>query len=61
MVQTKHTKDKNFFQSLTNYITSIQNIIIWGDFIMVLEFRDKMRGTICSTHLVGFVSLKKQI
>ena len=43
---------ENFFQSLTNHITSNQNTIIGGDFNMVTEFRDRTGGTICNTHLL---------
>lgn len=48
-------------QSRTNYITNTQTITIGGDFNMVLEFRDRMDGTICNTHLAGSVSLNKLI
>ena len=43
---------ENFFQSLTNHITSNQNTIIGGNFNMVTEFRDRTGGTICNTHLL---------
>ena len=48
-------------QFRTNYITDTQIITIGGDFNMVLEFRDRMGGTIYNTHLAGSVSLNKLI
>ena len=49
----------NFFQSLTNHITSTQNTIIAGDFNMFTEFRDRTGNTICNTHLLGSVPLNE--
>ena len=48
-------------QFRTNYITNTQIITIGGDFNMVLEFRDRMGGTIYNTHLAVSVSLNKLI
>ena len=48
---------ENFFQSLTNHITSTQKTIIGGDFNMVTEFRERTGGTICNTHLLGSILL----
>ena len=50
---------ENFFQSLTNHITSHQNTILDGDFNMVTEFRDRTGGTICNTHLLGSLPLNE--
>ena len=50
---------ENFFQSLTNHVTSTQNAIIGGEFNMVTEFRDKTGGTICNTHLLGSIPLSE--
>ena len=50
---------KNFFQSLTNHITSNQNTIIGGDFNMVTVFRDRKGGTICKAHLLSSNSLNE--
>ena len=50
---------ENFFQSLTNHITSNQNTIIGADFNMVTEFRDRTGGTICNTHLLGSIPLNE--
>ena len=55
-----HHREK-FFQSLTNYITSTQNIIIGCGFKMVTEFRDRTGGTICNTHLLGSIPLNDEL
>ena len=44
---------ENFFQLLTNHVTSTQSTIIGSDFNMVTEFRDGKGGTICNTLLLG--------
>ena len=44
---------ENFFQLLTNQVTSTQSTIIGSDFNMVTEFRDGKGGTICNTLLLG--------
>ena len=57
----KPHQTEKFVQSRTNYITDTQIITTGGGFNMVLEFRDRMGGTICNTHLAGSVSLNKLI
>ena len=52
---------ENFFQSLTNYLTNVQNTIIGGDFNMVENLNDRSGGSICNTHLVGSQALSKLI
>ena len=52
---------ENFFQSLTNHITSTQNTIIGDDFNMVTEFRDRKGGKICNTYLLGSIPLNEPL
>ena len=52
---------ENFFQSLTNHITSTQNTITGDDFNMVTEFRDRTGDTICITHVLGSIPLNEPL
>ena len=57
----KPNKQEHFYQSLTNYITNVSNIIVGGDVNMVENLKDRLGGSICNTHLAGSNALTKLI